>query len=314
MAIIQSPWLGRSRKKLGGAVTYTADGKVIARSMPASVRNPRTTSQVVTRIILSTVSKAYAKLQGIADHSFENLKEGGKNQQRFVKVNSDLLRRLYNAAKSEGRDIGNFNAKDVVSALMNQYIISEGSLTTQVITPSFLQTGAGGFALPLAQVTDQEQSGTSYAEVCEMLGIPNGSQLTFLFLIGNKTTAEITRMKVGRVVLEPASGTMTERFLESSEVNDPNPKNELTNISLAAGQAGLSVDYSGVNLANERVIGLACIASVNENGKWKRSSQQLYMNDAVQDQNLINDAIESWQGTAEISSPLYLNQGVAEGE
>ena len=44
MAIIQSPWLGKSRKKLGGAVTYSADGKVIARSMPASVCNPRTTS------------------------------------------------------------------------------------------------------------------------------------------------------------------------------------------------------------------------------------------------------------------------------
>lgn len=312
MAIIQSPWLGKSRKKLGGAVTYSADGKVIARSMPASVRNPRTNGQVLTRVILSTVSKAYSRLQVIVDHSFEGYKVGGKNQQRFNKVNADLLRTLYRAAASESHDLGNFNAKGFMGALINQYQVSEGTLPPQVYTILMNPNGKGAAVMPLLQITDEEQAGTSYAQVCDMLGLPQGAQLTFLNIIGKKNTAEISRVKVGRVILEPANGDFSTRFLLSGAIQQPNAKNEMVGFDIIPDAGGAQIGYTDINTAVEWLMGVAIIASVYEGEKWRRSTQSIVYQDGVVDLNLISDAIESWQTASAVSSPLYLNQGVAE--
>lgn len=312
MAIIQSPWLGKSRKKLGGAVTYSADGKVIARSMPASVRNPRTSAQVLTRVILSTVSKSYSRLQGIVDHSFEGYKVGGKNQQRFNKVNADLLRTLYRAAASEGRDIGNFNAKGFMGALINQYQVSEGSLPPQVYTLLMAASGKGAAVMPLLVISDTAGSETSYRQVCEMLGLPLGAQLTFMNVIGKKNTAEISRVKVGRVVLEPANGNYDSAFLSDGAIQQPNAKNEMTGFDIIADAGGAQIGYTDINTAVEELLGVAVIASVYEGEKWRRSTQSIVYQDGVVDLNLISTAIESWQTASDVSSPLYLNQGVAE--
>ena len=314
MAIIQSPWLGKSRKKLGGAVTYSADGKVIARSMPASVRNPRTSAQVLTRVILSTVSKAYSRLQGIVDHSFEGYKVGGKNQQRFNKVNADIMRTLYRAAASESHDLGNFNAKGFMGALINQYQVSEGTLPPQVYTLLMGAQGRGAAVMPLMQLDDTISSETTYRQVCEMLGLPLGAQLTFMFVVGKKNTAEITRMKVGRVVLEPSDGNFDGGFLSDGAILHPNAKNEMDGIEITADAGGAQIGYLDINGNVEWLLGVAVIASVYEGDKWRRSTQSIVYQDGVVDKNLISEAIASWQTSADVSSPLYLNQGIAEGE
>lgn len=309
MAIIQSPWLGRARNKLGGAVTYTSDGRVIARSMPASVKNPRTFNQVLTRVLMATVSKAYAKTQSITDHSFEGLAEGGKNQQRFIKLNVNGLRSAWRSAFNAGRDSGNFNGKADISAFINLYQISEGTLPTVVATTTFPENGRASMTLPAAQIVDTEQAGTTYKEVCDMLGLPAGSQLTFGFIMGNtEDDGVISRMKVARLILSPSDGDMSKRFLSDEAIQDPNEKNQMDDISLTAKENGLEPFYNGVNYDVEKPIGFFVIASIYENGKWRRSTQQILMNPALANKSLMQTALSSWMEGTEITSPLYLNQ------
>lgn len=312
MAIIQSPWLGRSRNKLGGAVTYTSDGRVIARSMPASVKNPRTVNQIITRVILSTASKAYSKLQGIVDHSFEGYREGAKNQQRFIKVNTSHLRSAYRTAQQAGRDIGNYNKKDVMASLVNLYVVSEGTLPTVLYALALGQQGNGSIQLTGLTISDTIGSETTYAQVCEQLGLPVGAQLTFGYLIGAKDGAEINRVKVARCILEPANGDASTAFISDGVLQSPNAKNEMAQVEFELVDGVLGVGYLGVNTSIESVKGVYVIASVYENEKWRRSTQQIYMDANLQSEDTMREAIESWATATDVSSPLYLNQGVAD--
>ena len=67
---------GQVRGKLGGMVMYRANGEQISRAKAASVKNPKTTGQMIQRMLFGTVAAAYARMKSITDHSFEGVQYG----------------------------------------------------------------------------------------------------------------------------------------------------------------------------------------------------------------------------------------------
>lgn len=71
---------------------YIQDGKQITRSRVEHVKNPRSLAQMQQRMIMSTAIAAYKGMKDICDHSWEGVEYGAKSFQKFMSVNTRLLR------------------------------------------------------------------------------------------------------------------------------------------------------------------------------------------------------------------------------
>lgn len=268
MAKISSPWVGNASGKLGEAVYYRTGGNTLARSKASSVKNPQSAGQMITRIAFATASRAYSFLQALANHAFQNYAYGADNQKRFMKLNVGMLRDKLsvNAALRLGKY--NFNKKDQFDAVINEYVVSEGNLPVVPVAADINQHGT--ILVPQA---------VTYQDVCDKLGLPAGSQLTFLVLESDATAESggIARsLHFARVILQPSDGDMTSAFLGTNgAVNKPNEKNEGTIIFDADSSDGLGFIVDNLAIKNEGAV--AVIASAYENGKWRRSTQKFVL-------------------------------------
>lgn len=83
---------GAARGRVGDTVFYRRDGKQISRMRPASVKNPQTDLQMLTRLAFSSASKTAQHLRGIIDHSFQGISYGQKSVNHFVsKLSKEIL-------------------------------------------------------------------------------------------------------------------------------------------------------------------------------------------------------------------------------
>lgn len=83
---------GAARGRVGDTIFYRRDGKQISRMRPASVKNPQTDLQMLTRLAFSSASKTAQHLRGIIDHSFQGVTYGQKSVNHFVsKLSKEIL-------------------------------------------------------------------------------------------------------------------------------------------------------------------------------------------------------------------------------
>lgn len=87
---------GAARGRVGDTIFYRRDGKQISRMRPASVKNPQTDLQMLTRLAFSSASKTAQHLRGIIDHSFQGVAYGQKSVNHFV---SKLAKEILAATK-----------------------------------------------------------------------------------------------------------------------------------------------------------------------------------------------------------------------
>lgn len=85
-------FLGMSRGSVGDVTFYRSHGNQVARARNRQPANPKTVAQVIQRMILATASKAYSRMKGIVDHSFQGVQYGGVSQSYFLKRAMDDLR------------------------------------------------------------------------------------------------------------------------------------------------------------------------------------------------------------------------------
>lgn len=78
-------FLGMSRGSVGDVTFYRNRGNQVARARNRQPANPKTEAQVIQRMILATASKAYSRMKGIVDHSFQGVQYGGVSQSYFLK-------------------------------------------------------------------------------------------------------------------------------------------------------------------------------------------------------------------------------------
>lgn len=98
------------------------NGKQITKDRVYEVKNPRTEAQMKQRMVMATVSAAYANMKEIVDHSFEGITYGQMNMSEFIKVNAKAIRDTLGGEAKFG-----FNSYQDRSLMIGQYIMSRGS-------------------------------------------------------------------------------------------------------------------------------------------------------------------------------------------
>lgn len=322
-------FLGFGRGKIGDIVMYRANGTQVTRARNRSPKNPQTPLQLLQRVILKTSAGAYSMLQEITNHSFQGLAEGTPSQSRFTELNVKYFRTLLKEEIESGvaEEIlaslkTNFASKATSLPEMNPYVVSEGSMGSQMVQ---FVGGLFGlmFVVPQAGAT---AATLTYQQVVDGLGLTRGDQVTFLCLSTDDSegTGKFNGFRYARVILEPSDGDMSSTFFAEGAINKPNARNEGI-ISLAfvpvAGEvpAHLTFSIEGIDSAAGKVNSVAAstvIASRLVGGTWQRSKQSLVMRpDTVSVAghlqwewgiDYLADAIASYMTMTE--SSLYLNQ------
>lgn len=322
-------FLGMARGSVGSVVFSRVDGQQVARARNTSPRNPQSASQMLQRIVMATVGKAYSLMSPICNHSFENFETGQQSQRKFMEINIGLMRdRIANLIAYpdeqliKASTVFNFSFKNDSSPVINPLMISNGSLptlplvqVTEGIDPAFKSTIA-------FDPGDLTTATITYADIVRLLGINRGDQITFVNITNNgqvnsREKSLINGFRFARVILEPNDGDMSSPFLASDGVvNKPNERNEgefaALNIRITEGAKGLYFRLSNVmtgSNTDKHFVGAAVILSRWSGTKWLRSTQFIESprtENAAYLQSYIGLAYESYKLSQ--SSDLYLNQ------
>lgn len=295
-------WLNGAKGKVAGTTIYQSNGETVMRVINRSVKNPRTTAQLIQRIITKTVAKQYSAMKAICDHSFEGVTAGANTMAKFRSVNNTLLRERIAAAQQAGdkfEDIYNFIPLKTNKFIPAAVQLSEGSLPP-VNNVSVSDTAAAS----LCRVN-------TYQGVIDYLGLERGDQLTFVTV--EKANGNY-QFNFCRVILDPreADGTaapLSTAFIgENNNFVKPSFRNEGSFTHLKFTESKLVSYY----IKSETVVATAIIASRKVNNEWLRSKAVLEIgNEALDaDDNIsLQEALDLAIQGSEIytDSQRYLN-------
>lgn len=284
-------FMGNASGKLADVVLYRNAGAQVARLRVRNPKNPRSEAQLIQRVIQGTAAKAYSVLQAICNHAFEGKQSRTDNQSEFMRLNVARDRYRVNVAPMGWRALTNFNSRDLVEPLANNYIVASGSLPEMQFS-----TDGEGYTLGAgANLT----AGDTYQQICDKLGLQRGDQITIVSV----TVAEngqMSDLNAARIILEPNDGDMSSVFLGTGgAINKPNEKNE-GNFTVAIGDGTLTISLAKSGGAGTVII------SRYAGGKWLRSTARMFVAVNIQNAPTLGDAVDSWK-TA-VSSDKYLNQ------
>ena len=324
-------FLGTARGSVGDIVFSRLDGQQVARVRNRAPRNPQSPAQMVQRIIVSSVGKAYSFMQSICNHSFEGFESGQLSQRKFMEVNVGILRDrcadvlaypVESAIKSS--TVYNFSFKNDYAPVLNNYQISAGSLPPIALAPDPRPEISGYMQIISIPNLPEETKNITYQQFIDLLGLKRGDQLTFIQVTNNTKNHDhdrdiLTGFRFCRVILDPAGGDMAVPLIADNAINDPNERNEgsfaAIRWSTSGGNeaAGLLFVLSNVSVAgssDRELAASAVILSRQVGNRWLRSTQFLMPRYTSGNSALLNStlglAYESYKIGA--SSDLYLNQ------
>lgn len=287
-------FMGNASGKLADVVLYRNAGAQVARLRVRNPKNPRTEQQLIQRVIQSTAAKAYSVLQAICNHAFEGKQSRTANQSEFMRLNVARDRYRVSVAPMGWRALSNFNSRDLIEPLANNYIVASGSLPE-------MQFSSDGDEFIIGAGSGLTADDT-YQQVCDKLGLKRGDQVTvFNLKVGDNGV--MSNLNPARIILEPSEGDMTTKFLgDKGEINKANEKNsgDFT-VNIAEGTLAISFNKSG-NAGS-------VIVSRYADGKWLRSTARMHVAKDIQNPPTLGAAVDSWK-TA-VSSDKYLNQAEA---
>ena len=286
--------MGNASGKLADVVLYRNAGAQVARLRVRNPKNPRSEQQLIQRVIQSTASKAYSVLQAICNHAFEGKQSRTANQSEFMRLNVARDRYRVSVAPMGWRSLSNFNSRDLVEPLANNYIVASGSIPE-------MQFSGDGQAFTIGAGSGLTSEDT-YQEVCDKLGLLAGDQITILN-VSVSDNGEMSNLNVARIILEPNDGDMSSVFLGTGgAINKPNEKNQGGfTVAIADGALGIELTKSGG--------AGTVIISRYANGKWLRSTARMFVATRISNPPTLGVAVDSWK-TA-VSSDKYLNQAEA---
>lgn len=317
--------------KLGNIVGYKGrDGKRLARIRQTEVKNPKTEAQTIQRMILATSSKAYSRMKGIVDHSFQGVQYGGASQSYFVKramedirnwvaqtisITGEYPEALRNPLVYRGLAYPKNAHQSGVGLLISEGTIP--SVQPNIVTPS----GGDPIVAGWGGVLDTEKPVT-VGEVLRMFNAVPGDQITIVGL--RETSAGQFTFLASRYVIksDASAADLNEPWDGSFDLDSMDKTKTLDGgIQLIP---YTTAPYNGLNISLKNVpagevLGLTAssvIISRKVGESWQRSTQRLvWMLDAG-DYSLTDNVASEWMaGTAPIDTvnPRYLNQAEQAG-
>lgn len=319
-------FLGTARGSVGDVTFSRLNGVQVARVRNRSPRNPQSPAQMVQRIIMSTVGKAYSFMSAICDHSFEGFESGQLSQRKFMEVNVGIMRDLVADVLAypveevvRSSTAFNFSFKNDYAPVINRLMISAGSLPSiPLVTGEQYNSPTIAFSLSQESVAN-----FTYADLVTAIGAQRGDQLTFVQVTHNGSLTGhdkdvITGFRYARVILEPNDGDMSTVFVTENAINKPNERNEgnFSRLVPVASENASGLNFRLAEVANpgdpiykdREIAGSAVILSRNVGGRWLRSTQFIvpYFVASALNNSTLGLAYETYRIGA--ASDLYLNQ------
>lgn len=288
-------FLGMARGSVGDVVFSRLDGVQVARSRNRNPRNPRTPLQILQRVVMASVGKAYTFFAPLADHSYEGATGLQGSQRAWVRENVDLLRSQVadliaypTDRRMEDSEVLNYSFVGDTGPVFNPYVISKGSLPSLQIRTKTDGGGATVYSLGVMTSLDAVPASLadfSYQDLCDEIGALPGDQLTSVacYIEQDGFSDVFVSLQYARIILMPASGDMSVPFLSSAGVvNDPNERNVGTyrtgapNLVLDStlNKVYLSLempDFTGLS----KVAGCIILSRQDASGLWLRSTERL---------------------------------------
>lgn len=293
-------WLNGAKGKVAGTTIYQSNGETVMRVINRSVKNPRTTAQLIQRIITKTVAKQYSAMKEICDHSFEGVTAGANTMAKFRSVNNNLIRERIAAAQQAGDKFDEmFN---FIPLKTNKFIpvsvqLSEGSLPQVPIISAIDTAKVKLFAV------------NTYQGVLQQLNLERGDQLTFIAV---EKVNNNYQFKFARIILDPreedgSAAPLSTPFIGDNGIGKPSFRNEGSFTTLVVNE-DTTVSFS---LTDDSVVAAAVIVSRKVNNDWLRSKAVLTVSDINLDDDRISlqEALDLAIQGAEIytDSQRYLN-------
>lgn len=323
--------------KLGNIVGYKGrKGQKLARIRQTEVKNPKTIGQVLQRMILATASKAYGRMKGITDHSFQGIAYGADSQSYFLKkAMEDIRNYVARTYPTFPEDMRQFPQSFIGLSLPNNtYLggvglqISEGTIPT---IPATFQKKADAEEPQLAgfgkQMSAASVSAVKVGDLIDALGAVAGDQITSCALV--ETAPEQYKFVYTRLVINAELSAEDREKLWADEIENMRSGAGSTVFDASRSLTGdlwpmpfkltANMYTSLVYDQGEEIVACAIILSRKEGNVWQRSTQKLYwLSDAGDfSMNFPDIVVPQWQeGTTAINSPspYYLNNAEQAGE
>ena len=179
------------------SVGKSSNGKKqqVVRSLAESVANPRTSSQMFGRMIMSTVMQAVSALKPIIDHSFDGLPTGQPSISEFIRRNYALVKADATAHPTNGNSFG-LNLYQEKGIKVGAYQISAGS----AILPSALNYEDGSFNINLTAET------STVGGLKNALGLTADGYFTCV-IVGDKSGAVYFRVRLSTTLADDTAIT-----------------------------------------------------------------------------------------------------------
>lgn len=323
--------------KLGNIVGYKGrKGQKLARIRQTEVKNPKTIGQVLQRMILATASKAYGRMKGITDHSFQGIAYGADSQTYFLKkAMEDIRNYVAKTYPTFPEDLREFPQSFIGLSLPNNTFlggvglqISEGTIPT--IPATFQKKSAdeepmlAGFG---KQIGAASVSAVKVGEVIDALGAVPGDQITSCALI--ETAPDQYKFVYTRLVINAELTDADREKLWAEEIDNMRAGTGSTVFDADRSLTGdlwpmpfkltANLYTSVVYDQGDQIAACALILSRKEGNVWQRSTQKLYwMSDAGDfSMDFPDNVVPQWmEGTTAINapSPYYLNNAEQAGE
>lgn len=306
-------WLKGSKGKLAGATMYQQNGETVMREV-VTPSNPKTTAQLVQRIIMHTIMGSYSMMKEIVDHSFEGVKKGQDTMSYFMKQNVQFAREKIATMQQQGSsayEMYNFSPLGMKGFTPNQYQVAMGSLpriNCNIIDDTTQLAYISGF------------SANTYEDIIAKLGLRRGDQLTFCLINAYGTEYGQCDFKFARVILDPTNPDGSSAPLSSAFVG----ANGKINLPSIRNEGNFFFTFNGNNQVTfgieENVGGMAAFVIASRKGsddKWLRSTTYMtYIEGANGAYNLGEclDMAKNGASGVYTANALYLNNaGTQEG-
>lgn len=264
-------WLQGSTGKLAGSALQKGANGTIVRQI-VKPKNPKTSNQILQRVLMNTVIQGYSALQAIACHSFQGKTEGAQCMAEFQKQNLAYFRnRAASIPESQLSAFVNFAPIGTKGVRPARFIVSEGTLPRVPVTIT-----------PTTFNAVMALSANTYQAVIDDYDLKRGDQLTFVIIEESTVNAGEYVAKYARIILDPrdadgnAAALSSPLIGENNSINLPNEKN--------AGNFGLLQFSNGMEFsmkAGAKVCAAGIIVSRLDGEEWKRSNCQLIVSEAA---------------------------------
>lgn len=238
------------RGRIGSDVySVSKDGKgqkqQVIRSLAVQVANPRSSSQMFNRMVMSTIMQAVSALSSVIDHSFDGIAKGQPSISEFIRRNYTLVKADALAHPSADNEFGlnKFQEKGIKSG---KYVVSAGPVSV----PSCV--GLPGSYMTLTLPADNVTVGALRAA----LGLSAEGYLTYID-VAPATGATIVRLHV-KESLADADAITTSNVATIFDIEG----NKTPTIELDTNVIVIGYGYTGA----DRTYG--CIVSEKIDGVW----------------------------------------------